>query len=206
MRLRMEKQIDDARIGGSFFESIPPLLGGIAPQTKKKNNAMKTLVLAFAAIMLGISASVADHISIEVRVRGVAEDDFGTFRITESYFVGPGNYLVADFDAIPSLEDFDLEEWSDTNLDGIPDTFVASLYSETHMASLENRKFSANLTDDALGESALSLLGRVKVNNDLDQVGVQAKVQGVLIDDEIDGGLETIFKGHLKSRGPVLVD
>ena len=166
---------------------------------------MKTTILTLAALSLAATSALADHVTQQVRFRGTAESAEGSSTVTEQDFVAPGNFMVVEYDLIPATKDFEVEEWSDTNDDGVPDTFVRTLFSATHIAALPNKKFAVNITDEVLplNDSALSVTGKVKVKNE-NQAGFTGKVVGVLVDEDYNGGIDVLFKGTMKTVGPTL--
>jgi hypothetical protein len=156
---------------------------------------MKSTILSLAILSFAATSALADHVTQQVRFRGT----------TESSFVAPGNFMVVNYDLIPALKEFTVEEWSDSNADGVPDTFVRNLFTHTHIAALPNKKFAANITDAVapLNDSALSVSGKVKVKNE-DQAGFTGKVVGVLVDEDYNGGVDVLLKGTMTAFGPLL--
>jgi hypothetical protein len=166
---------------------------------------MKTSILTLATLALATSATLADHVSQQVRLRGTSESPTGITAVTEANFVAAGNFMVVYYDLIPGTKEFTVQEWSDTNADGTPDTFVRDLFTATHVAALPNKKFAVNITDAVLplGDSALSITGKVKVKDE-DQIGFVGKVLGVLVDEDANGGDDVLFKGTMTTFGPIL--
>ena len=165
---------------------------------------MKTTVLTVSALLLAVSASFAGGETVyqTVRFRGTVESASGVTRITEAYFVAPGNFMVAGYDLVSSIDFLSLQEWADTNVDGAPDTVVRELFRQTHSAVLPSRNFAVNLNETVApaGDNALSVSGKVKVKDGV-QTGFTAKVVGAL-DSLINGSVvDSVIKGTLTTRG-----
>lgn len=165
---------------------------------------MKTTILTITTLLLAVSTSFAGGATAyhPVRFRGTIETASGVTRITEAYFVAPGNFMVAGYDLLSSFDFLVLQEWSDTNADGAPDTFVRTLFNHTHSAVLPNKKFAVSLADSVFpaGDNAISVSGQVKVKNGV-QTGFSAKVIGAL-DSSINGSVvDSVIKGTLTTSG-----
>jgi hypothetical protein len=166
---------------------------------------MKTTALTVSTLLLSVSASFAGGETAyhTVSFRGTVESASGVAKITEAYFVAPGNYMVAGYDLLSPFDFLSLQEWSDTNADGVPETFVRLLFNRTHSAVLPSRNFAVNLTDTVApaGDHSLSVSGKVKVKNGV-QTGFTAKVVGAL-DSLINGSVvDSVVKGTMTTRGP----
>jgi hypothetical protein len=165
---------------------------------------MKTTVLTLSTLLLAVSTSFAggDTAYHTVTFRGTVESASGVAPITEKYFVAPGNFMVAGYDLLSAFDFLSLQEWSDTNADGIPETYVRELFRQSHSATLPSRNFAVNLTDTVVpaGEHSMSVSGKVKVKNGV-QTGFTAKVVGAL-DSLINGSVvDSIVKGTMTTRG-----
>lgn len=165
---------------------------------------MKTAALTVASLLLSVSASFAGGETAyhTVSFRGTVETASGVAKITEAYFVAPGNYMVAGYDLLSSFDYLSLQEWSDTNSDGVPETFVRVLFSHTHSAALPSRNFAVSLTDSVApaGEHAMNVSGKVKVKNGV-QTGFTAKVVGAM-DSLFNGSVvDSVVKGTMTTRG-----
>jgi len=173
---------------------------------------MKKLILLYVGILLGASTCMADHESFLTSFRGVAETPTGKVRVTEADILGnPANFLVTNVDLDGfggSANDFDLEEWSDTNADGIPDTFVASLFGDISVAALLSGKFGATIrgVDPADGsvdlEPTLTVRGKARFEfSDGESIlGYVAAVVGQIDFDDSDG--PQLITGRLRTVGP----
>jgi hypothetical protein len=164
---------------------------------------MKTTVLTIATLLLAVATSFAGGATAyhPVRFRGTLETASGVQRFTEADFVGPGNFLVAGYDLLSNFDFLSLQEWSDTNADGAPDTFVRIVFVQTHSAVLPNNKFAVNLSD-GLGVSAFSVSGKVKVKDGV-QTGFSAKVTGAQDSQVSSAAADGVFKGTLITSGKV---
>jgi len=193
----------------------------------------RTVALASLGLLLAAPA-LADHTEFVVQMKGQiltndGDDVVKTKVTTESFLTSPDNFLVVEIDAIPENIDFDIEEWEDTNADGIPDARVdrdpdevgiQSLIFQARteggaMAALENGAFSAVLApvdvdwdDDGNSDfdGALVLDGKLKTKTtgggeepEVDQVGFKAKVSGPINDADRNVNPSSIFKGSIKS-------
>ena len=167
---------------------------------------MTTAVLTIATFFLAVSASFAGGQTVyqTVSFRGTIESASGVAPITEKYFLGAGNYMVAAYDLLSAFDFLSLQEWSDTNGDGIPETYVRELFRQSHSAVLPSKNFAVSLTDTVIpaGEHSMSVSGKVKVKNGA-QTGFTAKVVGAL-DSLINGSVvDSVVKGTMTTRGPV---
>lgn len=167
---------------------------------------MKTIALTASALLLTASASFAGGLTIyqTVSFRGTIESTSGVASITEKYFVGAGNFMVAGYDLLSSFDFLSLQEWSDSNADGIPDTYVRELFRQSHSAVVPSKNFAVSLTDTVIpaGEHSMSVSGKVKVKNGV-ATGFTAKVVGAL-DSLVNGSVvDSIVKGTMTTRGPV---
>lgn len=164
---------------------------------------MKTTILTISTLLLAVATSFAGGATAyhPVRFRGTIERANGVQRFTEANFVGPGNFLVAGYDLLSNFDFLSLQEWSDTNADGAPDTFVRTIFVQTHSAVLPNNKFAVNLSD-AFGAGNYSVSGKVKVKNGV-QTGFSAKVTGAQDSQVLGSVVDGIFKGTLVTSGKV---
>jgi len=121
--------------------------------------------LSIAIALLGsllAAPAFAGHEYLQASFRGTLEtdvDDDGRVertRITEAFFLSdPANFLVVYLDIVPSNTEFQLEEWSDGDMDGIPDTFVSLIATKGALSAFRNpadtqSKFTVQLSPNDL--------------------------------------------------------
>ena len=181
-----------------------------------------TLLLA----LFSAGPAFAGHANFQAKFTGTLDTDVDRdgkiekTKVTESFFLSdPANFLVVELDVVPVTMDFTLMEWSDTNVDGIPDTFVSEIAHRHSMSAFENAasaeegsasKFYVVLeaTDTDLDNDgtedfngALACSGKAKTDGS-SAVTWSCKLSGPAHDENNSGeGNDAVLKGTLRSTG-----
>ena len=187
---------------------------------------MRILFMAVLLASVVAAPAFAGHEDFQAKFRGSIQQDtdrdgrLERTRITEVDFLSdPANFLVVNLDVVSTTTAFTLEEWSDSiGADGIPDTFVSEIATESAMMSIENARdtssrFRAVLTatdTDLDNDGTEDFNGQVLCDGRARTDGSSAtrwscRVSGPAHDQSLAGeGFDTYIKGTLSSVGDEL--
>ena len=192
---------------------------------------MRVFSITLLLAILSAGPAFAGHADFQVTFSGTLHTDVDRdgktehTKVTEAFFLSdPANFLVVNLDVVPTTMDFTLEEWSDTNEDQIPDTFVSEIAGRAAMSAFQNpaenaSKFYVILTptDTDLDNDGtedfnggLACEGKAKTGEvDSPQEGSavkwSCKISGPAHDENSAGeGNDAYLKGTLRSSGEEL--
>ena len=183
---------------------------------------MRSFSITLLLALLAAGPAFAGHRSLQATFNGTLTTDVDRdgkperTKVTEAYFLSdPANFLVVYLDVVPSTVEFVLQEWSDTNADDIPDTFVSEIAAQNAMSSFENpadnaSKFYVTLTptdtdldNDGIEDfnGGLFCDGKAKTNGS-SALNFSCKLSGPAHSENNSGeGNDSSLKGTVKSVG-----
>lgn len=195
-----------------------PIFGGF--------QVMRIFSITLLLAIFSAGPAFAGHASFQAKFSGTLQTDVDRdgkierTKVTEAFFLAnPANFLVVFLDVVPVNVEFTLEEWSDTNADGIPDTFVSEIATDSAMSSFENPAENASrfyvilsptdtdLDNDGTEDFNGSLAcdgGKAKTDGS-SAVKWSCKLSGPAHDEFNSGeGVDSYLKGTLRSVGDEL--
>jgi hypothetical protein len=188
---------------------------------------MRIFSITLLLVILSAGPAFAGHAYFQAQFSGTLQTDVDRdgklerTKVDETFFLAnPANFLVVYLDVVPVTVEFQLQEWSDTNVDGIPDTFVSDIAGRYAMSSFANpagnaSKFYVILTptdtdldDDGTEDfnGSLACDGGKATTDGSSAVKWSCKLSGPAHDENTSGvGNDSYLKGTLRSKGAELV-
>jgi hypothetical protein len=186
---------------------------------------MRSFSITLLLVFLSAGPAFAGHADFQAKFSGTLTTDVDRdgkperTRVTEKFFLAnPDNYLVVNLDVVPVNIAFTMEEWSDTNADLIPDTFVSTIASNSAMSAFENPSENASkfyvilaptdtdLNNDGIEDfnGGLACEGKAKTDG-VSALNWSCKISGPAHDEFNSGeGNDSSLKGTLRSTGDEL--